>query len=131
MIERIDHTAIVVSDLKRALDFYTQVLGFKIERRKEFGNRELVVLSLGEAPAAKIELLRYDATDKSQIVPEDRTLLGLRHLAFHVTDVTRVYEELKNKGVKMLDDPPFMKEGGPPIAFGMDPEGVLIEFSEL
>jgi methylmalonyl-CoA epimerase len=131
MIERIDHTALVVRDLKKAIDFYTGTLGFNVVRSKDFGDRELVILALGDNPASKIELLRYDATDPSISVPEDRTILGLRHLAFHVTDIAAVYDDLNSKGMKMLADPPFMKDGGPPIAFGMDPEGILIEFSEL
>ena len=48
MIERIDHAALVVSDLKRSIDFYTQVLGFEYTRNKDFGDRELVILSLGQ-----------------------------------------------------------------------------------
>lgn len=131
MIERIDHAALVVSDLQKSIEFYTQVLGFEYVRGKKFDNRELVILSLGESPAAKIELLRYDDTDLSQKVSEDRTLLGLRHLAFHVTDVVRLYEELKEKGMEMLPEPPFMRVDGPKIAFGLDPDGILIEFSEL
>jgi catechol 2,3-dioxygenase-like lactoylglutathione lyase family enzyme len=131
MINRIDHTALVVSDLPRAIAFYTQVLGFEVSRRLEFADRELVLLSLGENPAAKLELLRYDATDKSSLVSEDRTILGLRHLAFHVSDVAAEYDRLKKEGVPMLADPPFQKPDGPPIAFGYDPDGVLLEFTEI
>ena len=131
MIDRIDHTALVVSDLQRSIAFYTQVIGFEVSRRLEFADRELVLLSLGKNPAAKLELLRYDATDVSSLVPEDRTILGLRHLAFHVSDVAVVYEKLIKDGVPMLEDPPFQKPDGPPIAFGYDPDGVLLEFTEI
>ena len=131
MINRIDHTALVVSDLQRSIAFYTQVLGFEVSRRLEFADRELVLLSLGENPTAKLELLRYDATDKAHLVSEDRTILGLRHLAFHVSDVAAVYEKLKGEGVPMLADPPFQKTDGPPIAFGYDPDGVSLEFTEI
>jgi lactoylglutathione lyase len=131
MINRIDHTALVVKDLDRTIDFYTRILGFHVARRLAFSDRELVILALGEAPAAKIELLRYDATDPSDSVPDDRTRLGLRHLALHVSDVSATYEHLVTSGVKMQADPPFRRPGGPPIAFGYDPNGVLLEFSEL
>ena len=131
MIERIDHAALVVSDMQRSVDFYTNVLGFKYVRNLDFGDRELVYLALGEEPAAKLELLRYDATDLSQKVPSDRTLLGLRHLALHVSDIAKTYEEVKAKGMEMLPDAPFMRENGPKIAFGLDPDGVLIELTEI
>jgi len=130
MINRIEHVAVVVSDLQRSIAFYTQVLGFEVSRTLQFSDRELVMLSLGKNPAAKLELLRYDATDASRLVSEDRTILGLRHLAFHVSDISEAYKTLKKEGVRMLDDPPFQKPGGPPIAFGYDPDGVLLEFTE-
>ncbi len=131
MINRIDHTALVVKDLERSIDFYTRVLGFHIARRLKFPDRELVLLALGEEPAAKLELLRYDATDQSDSVPADRTRLGLRHLAFHVPDVRAAFDQLAEAGMKMQEEPPFRRPGGPPIAFGYDPNGVLLEFTEI
>lgn len=131
MIVRIDHTALVVSDMQRAIEFYTGTFGFEIDRRLEFSDRELAILALGDDPAGKIELLRYDATDTSQGVSPDRTRLGLSHLAFRVTDVADLYQTLQEKGVEMLENPPFQQKDGPPIAFGRDPEGVLLEFTEI
>ncbi len=89
------------------------------------------MLQLGDNPSSKIELLRYDATDPSITVSPDRTILGLRHIAIHVEDISTTFEWLKSKGVQMIEEAPFMRAGGPPIAFGYDPDGVLIEFSEL
>jgi lactoylglutathione lyase len=131
MINRIDHAALVVNNLDSSIQFYTHILGFHVARRLDFGDRELVILALGEEPAAKIELLRYDATDRSEGVPDDRTKMGLRHLAFHVSDISAAYEQLLEAGVRMEAEPPFKRSGGPPIAFGYDPDGVLLEFSEL
>lgn len=131
MIEKIDHTAIVVRDLERSIEFYTRVLGFRIHRRLEFPDRELVLLALGEGPLAKLELLRYDTTDLSESIPDERTHLGLRHLAFNVSDVGATFDQLVDMGVKMQDDSPHKKPGGPPIAFGYDPDGVLLEFTEI
>ncbi len=131
MNNRIDHVGLVVSDLARSIEFYVQ-LGFRVERRMTFPGREIVILtSGGGADAAKLELLRYAESDLSQTVPADRTLLGLRHLAIHVADVSAVFERLGRGGVRMLPDPPFRQAGGPPIAFGLDPDGVLLEFTEI
>lgn len=131
MINRIEHTALVVKDLDQTIDFYTRVLGFQVARRLQFPDRELVMLALGDEPAARLELLRYDATDPSDSIPDDRTRLGLRHLAFHVSDVSAAFDHLSAAGVRMQDEPPFRRPGGPPIAFGYDPNGVLLEFTEL
>lgn len=131
MIDRIDHTGLVVSDLSGSVDFYTRVLGFKVVKQLEFPGRTLIMLAKGEEHAAKLELLRYEETDLSIPVPEERTPLGLRHLAFHVQDIRAAFQDLLDAGVPMLPDPPFQKPDGPPIAFGLDPDGVLLEFSEL
>jgi catechol 2,3-dioxygenase-like lactoylglutathione lyase family enzyme len=131
MIDKIDHAALVVSDIDRSVDFYTRILGFKIVRQLKFADRELVILGLGEGQSAKLEILRYDATDLRNQVPDDRTLLGLRHLAFHVQDLKATYDKLIEVGVEMQGDPPFLRPGGPPIAFGFDPDRVLLEFTEI
>lgn len=131
MIERIDHTALVVSDMSQSIDFYTGILGFRIVKELDFPGRKLVMIALGDDPASKIELIRYDETDLSDRVPEARTPLGLRHLALHVDDVSAVYQALMDAGVEMESEPPFQRPDGPPIAFGRDPDGVLLEISEL
>ena len=131
MIERIGHAGLVVSDLERSIAFYTGVLGLEVSRRLEFPGRKLVILSLGDERAAKLELLTYVDTDLSIGVPADRTLLGLRHLAFRVPDVSAVYEHLMQEGVQMIENPPFQRVDGPRIAFGLDPDGVLLEFTEI
>ena len=131
MFDRLDHTALVVSDMERSIDFYTGILGFRVVKELDFPGRKLVMIALGEDLASKIELIRYDETDLSNTVPIERTPLGLRHLAIHVHDVKAVHTALGNAGVEMLPDQPFQKQDGPPIAFGKDPDGVLLEFSEL
>ncbi len=131
MFNRIDHTALVVSDMARSLDFYTGTLGFRVVKELDFPGRKLVMIALGHDPASKIELIRYDETDLSQPVPEERTPLGLRHLALHVDDVRAAYQGLVEAGVEMEPEPPFQRPDGPPIAFGRDPDGVLLEISEL
>lgn len=131
MIDRIDHTALVVSDMDRSIAFYTGTLGFRVVKELDFPGRKLVMIALGDDPASKIELIRYDETDLSNTVPAERTPLGLRHLALHVKDVAASYQALVEAGVKMEPEPPYQRQDGPPIAFGRDPDGVLLEFSEL
>lgn len=131
MIDRMDHTALVVSDMARSIDFYTGILGFRVVKELDFPGRKLVMIALGEDPASKIELIRYDETDLSDPVPLARTPLGLRHLALHVGDIAAAFQALVEAGAEMEPEPPFQRPDGPPIAFGRDPDGVLLEFSEL
>jgi glyoxylase I family protein len=130
-IQYFDHAAIVVSNLETSIKFYTELLGFKIIKRLKFSDRELVLLQLGDNPSSKIELLQYSATNQNIKVSFDRTLLGLRHIAFHVDNIQDTFLALSSSGVRMLENPPFEQSNGVPIAFGYDPDGVLLEFTEI
>lgn len=96
-----------------------------------FPGREITIMCSNGDAHAKLELLRYEQTDLDDRVPEDRTGLGLRHLAIHVSDIGSAFAALAREGVVMLPDPPFQQSNGPAIAFGMDPDGVLLEFTEI
>ena len=128
--ERIGHVGLVVQDMRRSVQFYER-LGLRVERTMVFPGRDITIMCLDRPSDAKLELLRYEQTDLAQRVPDDRTRLGLRHLAIHVADIKSAFAALITDGVVMLPDPPFQQANGPAIAFGMDPDGVLLEFTEI
>ena len=55
------------------------------------------------------------------------------HLCFEVDDIEEALDELREKGVKLLDEKPRTGHGGAKIAF-LNPEStgdILIELAEL
>ncbi|MBK6980800.1 MAG: lactoylglutathione lyase [Betaproteobacteria bacterium] len=122
---RILHTMIRVVDLDRSLRFYTEVLGMKILRRKDFPDGKFTLAFVGygeEADGAVIELTHNWET-KSY---DHGTAFG--HIAIAVPDAYQACEGVKKLGGKVTREPGPMKFGGSVIAFVEDPDGYKIEF---
>ncbi len=57
---------------------------------------------------------------------------GIQHIAFRVENIEEALAELKEKGIRLIDEKPRIGAGGAKIAFlhPKDTHGVLIELSE-
>jgi lactoylglutathione lyase len=122
---RILHTMLRVGDLDRALDFYTQVLGMRVLRRKEYPAGRFTNVFVGyadEASAAVLELTHN--WDTKAYDPGT----GYGHVAIEVDDVYKACEEVKIRGGKVTREAGPMKHGTTVIAFVEDPDGYKIEF---
>jgi catechol 2,3-dioxygenase-like lactoylglutathione lyase family enzyme len=120
MIIRLDHVAIVVKDVERALKFYTKIMGFKVVQKRDIHGRVVVALKAGDA---EIDLWWY--REEAATFPEaKKTDIGVKHVCILVDDVQRMYEDMKEKGVSFRN-PPTM--GGPlnrMLAYFNDPDGI-------
>ena len=81
---RILHTMLRVGELQRSIDFYTQILGMKLLRQKEYPDGEftLAFLGYGEESLNTVLELTYNWGTESY---EAGT--GFGHLAIEVEDV--------------------------------------------
>ena len=124
---RILHSMIRVNDLEESIKFYTEVLGMKLLREKEYpeGKFSLAFLGYGnETKNTVIELTyNWDTNDY-----EHGNAFG--HIAIEVDDIYKVCEEIKNKGVKVIRDPGPMMGSRLLLAFIEDPNGYKIELIE-
>ena len=124
---RILHTMLRVGDLERSILFYTEVLGMRLLRRREFpeGKFTLVFVGYGdESEGAVLELTCNWGVDKYEIGT------GYGHIAIEVDDARRACEEVKKRGGKVAREAGPMKHGTAVIAFVEDPDGYKIEFIE-
>jgi lactoylglutathione lyase len=121
---RILHTMIRVCDLERSLRFYTEVLGMRLLRRRDYPEGRFTLAFLGYAPESEqsaIELTwnwdtaRYDLGN------------GFGHVALEVGDAHAAVAEIKGRGGKVLREAGPMKHGTTVIAFVEDPDGYRIE----
>jgi lactoylglutathione lyase len=114
-----------VGDLDRSIAFYTDMLGMRLLRKKEFpaGRFTLAFLGYGEeSETAVIELTHNWDTKEYELGT------GFGHLAIGTSDIYGLCEELKGKGVTITREPGPMKAGGTTvIAFLKDPDGYAIE----
>jgi lactoylglutathione lyase len=121
---RILHTMLRVGDLNRSVDFYTQVLGMTLLRRKDYPEGRFTLAFVGygdESKQAAIELTHNWDTDAYELGT------GYGHIALEVDDVYRACAEIKERGGKILREAGPMNAGTTIIAFVADPDGYPIE----
>ena len=126
MFKRIDHIEIVPQDLGKTLDFYTEVLGFKLKERQAGrpGSpwKEIIYLTLNDS---LLEIM--DAVNAAPLSPAS-VQVGYRMMALEVDDMDKAVEYLKGKGVE-LSRPPMLL-GKSKRAEITDPNGLSIEIRQ-
>lgn len=121
---RMLHTMIRVGDLQRSIDFYTQVLGMKLLRQKEYPDGRFTLAFVGygdESENTVIELTHNWDTDSYD------TGNGFGHLAIEVDDVYQAAERIRQQGGRITREAGPMNAGATIIAFVEDPDGYAIE----
>jgi lactoylglutathione lyase len=122
---RILHTMLRVGDLERSLAFYTQVLGMRLLRRRDYPDGKFTLAFVGygdEERDAVLELTYNWGVDNYQLGD------AYGHIAVEVDDAQRACEEVKKRGGKVTREAGPMKHGSTVIAFVEDPDGYKIEF---
>lgn len=121
---RILHTMIRVGDLDRSIRFYTEVLGMKLLRRKDYpeGKFTLAFVGYGDETSNSVIELTYNWGVASYELGT-----GFGHLALEVDDVYQAAEAIRARGGRILREPGPMNAGTTLIAFVADPDGYPIE----
>lgn len=113
-----------VGDLERSIKFYTEVLGMKLLRQKDYPDGKFTLAFIGygeESENTVIELTHNWDTDSYEMGS------GFGHLAIEVDDVYKATDEIRARGCKILRDAGPMNAGTTIIAFVEDPDGYQIE----
>jgi lactoylglutathione lyase len=121
---RILHTMLRVGDLERSLKFYTEVLGMRVLRRRDYPDGKFTLAFVGyqdESEGAAIELTYNYGVQTYEL----GTAFG--HIAVEVDDAYRACEDIKRRGGKVTREAGPMKHGTTVIAFVEDPDGYKIE----
>ena len=124
---RVLHTMIRVGDLDRSIQFYTDVLGMKLLRRKDYPEGKFTLAFVGygdESDTAVIELTHNWDTSSYEIGS------GFGHVAIGVSDIYAVCDDIRAQGGVISREPGPMKHGTTVIAFVKDPDGYAIELIE-
>ena len=124
---RILHTMLRVGDLERSLRFYTEVLGMRLLRRKDYPDGKFTLAFVGygdETDTAVIELTHNWGVDKYELGN------AFGHIAVAVDDAYKACEEVKRRGGKVTREAGPMKHGTTVIAFIEDPDTYKIELIE-
>ena len=121
---RLLHTMIRSGDLDRSIDFYTNVLGMKLLRRKDYpeGNFTLAFVGYGDESEHSVIELTYNWD-----VAQYDLGSGFGHIAIEVDNVYAATAEISKRGGKILREAGPMNAGTTIIAFVCDPDGYQIE----
>lgn len=142
MIKRIDHLAIVVTDLERTRRFF-EVLGFEetIQSTLDAQFLESVTGIKGAAGSfvgmkhqtsqLVIELLHF-SNPKPRPDPDcgSANRIGFRHLAFSVQNIEQTVSRLKEFGVTFLSPIRTWEKTGKRLVYFHGPDGILMELAE-
>ncbi|NBI07509.1 methylmalonyl-CoA epimerase [Senegalia massiliensis] len=131
MVGKVDHIGIAVKDLEETLKFYTDVLGMDLQGTETVEEQKVKVAFL---PIGDTEMELLESTDKDGPIAKyiEKKGQGVQHIAYRVDDIEKAIEEMKEKGIRMIDEKPRYGAGGAKIAF-LHPKsthGVLIELCQ-
>lgn len=131
MITRIDHIGIAVTSIEAVRKLYEEVLGIKISETEVVEEQKVKVAFL---PVGDSEIELLESTDPDGPIAKFIAARGegIQHIALRVSDINAKLEELKNRGVRLIDEFPRQGAGGAKIAF-LHPKatnGTLIELCE-
>ena len=130
-ILKIDHLGIAVNSIEEGKSFWTGVLGLDFEGA-ETVEAQKVTTAFFPVGESEVELLESTSPDGPVAKYIEKKGTGIQHIAFRVADIEAALDELKEKGVQLIDQTPRIGAGGAKIAF-LHPKatgGVLVELCE-
>ena len=130
-IEKIDHLGIAVNSIDSGKEFWQDVMGLELEGTETVEEQKVTTgfFPVGES---EVELLESTSPDGPVAKYIEKKGQGLQHIAFRVSNIDEALAELKEKGVKLIDQEPRNGAGGARIAF-LHPKatgGILVELCQ-
>jgi methylmalonyl-CoA/ethylmalonyl-CoA epimerase len=130
-ILKIDHLGIAVNSIDQGKNFWTLALGLDFEGTETVSEQKVTTafLPVGES---EVELLESTSPDGPIAKYLEKKGEGIQHVAFRVDNLEAALAELKEKGIRLIDEKPRNGAGGARIAF-LHPKstnGVLVELCE-
>lgn len=128
---KLDHIGIAVESLEKGFELY-QALGFENLKVEEVPSEEVKVGFVPMQNQADIELLEATSEDSPIAKFLQKRGPGIHHICLRVDDIRQSIAELKQKGVRLINEEPRPGAHGCEVAF-IHPSsagGVLVELSQ-
>ncbi|MGM0852811.1 MAG: methylmalonyl-CoA epimerase [Bacillota bacterium] len=134
MKKTIDHIGVAVRNIDDTISFYENVLGAKlIDRYKSDAKGVESEIAIMEVDGARTELLAPTNNDTSPIARFIKQKgKGVHHIAYRVDDLDAALKELKQKGIRTLEDSLRINKHGRRLIYlnPADTEGTIIEYCD-
>lgn len=124
------HVGIAVTDLQAALQWYCQKLDLTVEKRFTLEEARVEIVKLISPGGARVELLK--SFDEDSFVAGGARVVAPRakHLCFEVDDIEEAADELRRRGIELVQEPKVIEESREKNCWIVDHEGNMIEFIE-
>jgi GTPase len=127
----LDHVGIAVQDIDKSLAFFRDALGLDVEVPEDVASQRVRAhfIPVGES---SIELLEATASDSAIAKYIEKRGPGIHHITLRVGDIRAVLDQLKARGVRLVDQEPRPGADGSLVAF-IHPSaahGVLVELTQ-
>jgi methylmalonyl-CoA/ethylmalonyl-CoA epimerase len=128
VIKKINHVAVVVEDMDKALRFWRDTLGMDFKEQMDITTEASAVafLPVGESD---LELVKPTSQDSGIAKYLAKRGPGMHHICLEVDDLMAMVSKLKQSGIRLINEQPRLGHGGRQYAF-VHPEstgGVLVE----
>jgi len=131
-VKKIDHIAILVSDMEATLDFWQDALGLEVAGVQDVPAEQAQIAFLPTGDS-EIELVRPTSDDSGLARYLEKRGPGMHHICLEVDDIEGMLEHLKARGVQLINEQPRVGADERRYAF-IHPKaayGVMVELYEL
>jgi methylmalonyl-CoA/ethylmalonyl-CoA epimerase len=131
-IKQINHVAVVVDDMEKALGFWRDALGIELHELRDVPVEKSQVAFL-PLPGSEVELVKPTSDDSGIAKYLAKRGPGMHHLCLEVDDIDGMMKQLKSQGIRLINEEAQLAADGKKYAF-IHPEstgGVLVELYQL
>ncbi len=129
----IDHIGAAVPNLEEATKFWNETLGMDYSGKETVADQKVTTGFFPTPNGAEIELLEATEPDSpiAKYLEKNGGRAGIQHVALRVDNLEQALADLKEKGVRLIDEKPRKGAGGAMIAF-VHPKasGILLELCQ-
>ena len=131
-VKSINHVAVVVDDMEKALSFWRDALGMKLHELRDVPAEKSQVAFL-PLSGSEVELVMPTSDDSGIAKYLAKRGPGMHHICLEVDDIVDMLAQLRTKGIRLINEEPRASADGKKYAF-IHPEstsGVLVELYQL
>ena len=131
-VKQINHVAVVVEDMEKALSFWRDALGMDLHDVRDVPAEKSKVAFL-PLSGSEVELVQPISDDSGIAKYLAKRGPGMHHICLEVDDIEGMLTQLRSKGVRLINEEPRTGADGKKYAF-IHPEstsGVLVELYQI